>query len=80
MALQIQVRRGTASQWSSSNPTLAQGEPGYETDTGLMKYGDGTTAWNSLAYFMSPTPFMYVQSSQPTMVVGDLWLDTTATI
>ncbi len=32
------------------NPTLAAGEPGFETDTGKIKYGDGTTAWNSLAY------------------------------
>jgi hypothetical protein len=47
---QIQIRRGTASQWTSTNPTLASGEQGYETDTGKMKIGDGTTAWNSLAY------------------------------
>jgi hypothetical protein len=29
---------------------MGQGEPGYVTDTGLVKYGDGATAWNSLAY------------------------------
>ena len=48
--LQIQLRRGTSSNWSSTNPTLAQGEPGYITDTNQMKIGDGTTAWNSLPY------------------------------
>lgn len=47
----IEFRRGTASAWSSANPTLAAGEPGYETDTGKLKIGDGATAWNSLAYF-----------------------------
>jgi hypothetical protein len=47
---QIQIRRGTASQWTSANPTLAAGEQGYETDTGKMKIGNGSTAWNSLAY------------------------------
>ena len=47
---QIQVRRGTASQWTSANPTLASGEWGYETDTGKVKIGDGTTAWNSEPY------------------------------
>lgn len=46
----IQWRRGTASQWTSANPTLAAGEAGYETDTGKAKIGDGSTAWNSLAY------------------------------
>jgi len=47
---QIQIRRGTASQWTSTNPTLASGEFGYETDTGKAKIGIGSTAWNSLAY------------------------------
>ena len=47
---QIQVRRGTASQWTSANPTLAAGEWGLETDTLKTKIGDGTTAWASLAY------------------------------
>ena len=47
---QIQIRRGTAAQWTSANPTLASGEFGYETDTGKFKIGDGSTAWNSLGY------------------------------
>ena len=46
----IKIRRDTAANWTSTNPTLALGEPGYETDTHKMKVGDGTTAWNSLAY------------------------------
>lgn len=44
----IKTRRGTAAEWSAANPTLAAGEPGYETDTGILKYGDGVTAYNSL--------------------------------
>jgi len=44
----IKLRRGTASDWSS-NPTLAQGEPGFDTTNNILKIGDGTTAWNSLA-------------------------------
>lgn len=51
MADIIQVRRDTAANWTSANPTLAQGEIGYETNTGYMKIGDGSTAWNSLSYF-----------------------------
>jgi hypothetical protein len=47
---QIQVRRGTAAQWTSTNPTLAAGEFGFETDTNKLKCGTGSTAWNSLAY------------------------------
>jgi len=50
MATQIQLRNGTASAWTSANPTLAVGEMGVETDTGKFKVGTGSTAWNSLAY------------------------------
>ena len=50
MAVQLKLRRDTAANWTSTNPTLAQGEPGYETDTGKLKIGNGSTAWNSLAY------------------------------
>lgn len=47
----IQIRRGTAAQWTSANPTLAAGEWGYESDTNKAKIGDGSTAWTSLSYF-----------------------------
>jgi hypothetical protein len=46
----IQIRRGTASEWTSANPTLSAGEWGLETDTGKVKIGNGSTAWNSLGY------------------------------
>jgi histidine ammonia-lyase len=50
MAVKIQSRRDTAAAWTSANPVLAQGELGLETDTTYYKIGDGSTAWNSLAY------------------------------
>jgi len=46
----IKIRRGTAAQWTSANPTLAAGELGFESDTNRSKLGDGTTAWTSLGY------------------------------
>lgn len=45
-----QQRRDTAANWTSQNPTLKAGEIGYETDTGYVKVGDGSTAWTALAY------------------------------
>lgn len=47
---QIQLRRGTASQWTSANPVLAAGEQGWESDTNKVKIGNGSSAWNSLSY------------------------------
>lgn len=49
----IQIKRDTAANFTSNDPTLADGQPGYETDTGKMKIGDGSTAWTSLGYFSS---------------------------
>lgn len=46
----IQFRRGTAAEWSAVNPTLAVGEVGYETDTGKIKVGNGSSAWSALGY------------------------------
>ena len=51
MANKIQIRRDTAANWTSANPTLSQGEQGYETDTGKLKIGDGSTAWTSQVFF-----------------------------
>lgn len=55
MANKIQIRRDTAANWTSTNPTLSQGEQGYEIDTSKFKIGDGTTAWTSLSYFSGYT-------------------------
>jgi len=50
MAVQLQFRRGTSSEWTSANPVLAAGEMGIETDTSQFKIGDGVTSWTSLSY------------------------------
>jgi len=50
MAIQIQFRRGTASEWTSVDPVLAEGEMGIETDTNLFKIGNGNSIWSQLPY------------------------------
>ena len=59
----IKNRRDTAANWASTNPTLAAGEIGLETDTGLVKYGNGSTAWTSLAYPSTTAVRQYVKNS-----------------
>lgn len=48
--VQISLRNDTAANWKSKNPVLTDGELGIETDTHLIKVGDGTTAWSNLSY------------------------------
>ena len=46
----IQMRRDTSTNWSVNNPTPANGEPCYETDTHKFKIGDGVTKYTNLPY------------------------------
>jgi hypothetical protein len=57
MPIRLQFRRGLASQWASANPVLSEGELGLILDTGQFKIGNGTTAWNTLAFagLLGPT-------------------------
>jgi hypothetical protein len=55
--IQLQFRRGTATEWSNANTVLAAGELAIETNTNNFKIGNGSTAWNSLSYggLLGPT-------------------------
>lgn len=55
--IQLQFRRGTATEWSNANAVLAAGELAIETNTNTFKIGNGSTAWNSLSYggLLGPT-------------------------
>ena len=70
VADKIQIRRDTAANWTSSNPTLAQGELGLETDTSKLKAGTGSTAWTSLGYYDLGT-LGYLPSTNP-VVTGSI--------
>jgi hypothetical protein len=72
VATRIQLRRGIASSWTSSNPILASGEVGVETDTNKIKIGDGSSNWTELDYFAdvyaaSASIIAYINSE-----IGDL--------
>jgi hypothetical protein len=56
MPKQVQIRRDTAALWTSTNPTLAEGELGMETDTGKLKIGNGTNTWKQLTYLATTSP------------------------
>ena len=63
MADMIQIRRDTAANWTSADPTLAQGELGIETDTSKVKAGDGSTAWTSLVYLIDAGDYLTASST-----------------
>ena len=53
----IQLRRGDASEWTSANTILTEGEIGIELDTNQFKIGNGTASWSELAYVSPPGGF-----------------------
>ena len=68
MANTIQHKRGSSANWTSTDPTLAAGEFGFETDTGKLKVGDGSTAWSALGYFAPAPPPSYTITPNPSSV------------
>lgn len=50
LTTRIITRNDTAAKWAEVNPVLKKGEFGVENDTNKFKIGDGTAAWNDLAY------------------------------
>jgi hypothetical protein len=85
MATRMQQRRGTASQWTSSNegsgPILNAGEIGWESDTNKFKIGDGVSYWSALTYFVDATDVIasslgaYLQDSDVGAISGVAGLD-----
>lgn len=71
MAIQLQIRRDTAANWTSTNPTLASGEIGFETDTARLKIGDGATAWTSLAYIIPASADTTTKTDNYTVLTTD---------
>jgi len=69
----LQLRRDTAANWTSNNPTLSEGEIGVETDTLKFKIGDGSTAWTSLDY-AAVRPSDFDATAQD--AVGNILVDT----
>lgn len=82
-------RRDSAADWVTAATVLADGEVGYETDTGGFKIGDGSTAWASLLYVNVPSVTSMPTSPMTGMRVwrsdldfeffydGTRWLSTT---
>jgi hypothetical protein len=80
MATRIQVRRGTTSQWNTANPTLEEGEIGYNTTLGQMKIGDGATAWADLDYILNTSALdtslgSYIPDTEKSAINGVAELD-----
>lgn len=82
----IQFRRDTSTNWTTKNPPLAEGELGYETDTGKAKIGDGKTWWNDLPYWSAggaggaDSHIVSTVEPPPGTEIGQIWIDPTPAV
>jgi hypothetical protein len=60
-AITSNVLMNTAAGFTTAGTVLGLGQFGYETDTGFLKIGDGTTAWGSLDYINGGTSPILVE-------------------
>lgn len=75
MAVTIQVRRGTLSNWTTVNPILADGEIGLDLTSLRIKVGNGTSTWNQLDYSFAK---IFFGSGTPASNLGyknDVYID-----
>lgn len=59
---QIQLRKGSALEWSTANTVLASGEPGFDISNNILKIGDGVNEWVSLSPLSSDI-HLYVKNT-----------------
>lgn len=66
----FQLRAGASTLWASVNPTLASAEPGWETDTGLLRIGDGVTPFTGLPYLFSSVSHPALATFDPSLYLS----------
>lgn len=78
MGQRIKTRRDTGANWTTTNPTLVDGELAYDKTAKRYKIGDGVTAWTSLAY-STATDYADLTSKPtiPAAQVNSDWNSTT---
>lgn len=76
----LQIRHDEAADWTTRNPVLAQGEYGLETDTFLIKVGDGVTAWRNLRYLNKLDPTYFKTMSDGSLTFSDSFAQTITNI
>jgi hypothetical protein len=73
----IKVRRDTAANWISTDPTLASGEIGFETDTNQLKIGNGSLAWTALDYTSGGASVEISETAPASPDEGNVWFNST---
>jgi hypothetical protein len=85
VAVRIQMRRGTSSEWNDADPILNEGELGYNSTLAQLKIGDGSTIWSELTYLATDEELVtslegYIEISEKGAVDGVAELDASGNV
>ena len=67
----LQIRHDEAADWTTRNPVLAAGEYGLESDTFLIKVGDGVRDWAHLPYLNKLNASYFKQENDGSLTFSD---------
>ena len=76
----FQIRHSTATNWTTRNPVIAQGEFGLETDTFLIKVGDGVRNWINLPYLNKLDASYFKYNEDGTITFSDSFMNKIHTL
>ena len=76
LTVTLQIRRDSANDWTTRNPILLEGEYGLETDTHLIKIGDGVRDWAHLPYLNKLDTDYFTQSEDGSLTISQNFINT----
>lgn len=75
VTVKLQIKHGLATSWTESNPVLAEGEYGLETNTHLLKIGDGVHTWTQLPYLNKLDDRYFTQDTDGTITFSAAFME-----
>lgn len=72
----LRIKSAIANNWTTRNPTLALGEFGLETNTYLLKIGDGVRDWAHLPYLNKLNETYFQRANDGTLTFSNSFVET----
>ena len=76
----LQIRQDSRADWLTRNPTLAEGEYGLESDTYLLKIGDGVRDWEHLPYLNKLHSKYFTRQDDGSLTLSAEFINTISTL
>lgn len=72
----LKIKSALSTNWTTRNPTLAKGEFGLETNTYLLKIGDGVRDWAHLPYLNKLNSEYFQRSNDGSLTFSNSFMET----